>query len=771
MPRNIRALIDCQSGLAILSWQSGTGAMQYTATAVSESGHVLSCENNETNCELTGLACGESYNITVLAEGQTCSSIATMRGHLNTGPCAPQNIEVQYGLSIGQLSWDRSTGASMYTAQAAPNLGSVRSCSTSDTSCALYNVSCSQTYDITVTAHNNVCREAAVSASTTLNTEPCPPQNVQTHLNCASDVGTVSWEESLGAVAYVAFLEGRNGHSLSCYTTSSSCSVTGLICGMVYSTQVRAIGETYNSTDSETVLFTSAPCLPDSSSVTVDMNCENATALFRWAWSGGAASYELTAISNNGYIASCISQENFCSISELACGQTYTVRLTAISDECQVTQETGVTFQTRPCAPLYVNVDLRCQPSTAVVTWEQRDDVLYYLVSATLSTGEADTVCNSTTDSCEMSGLQCGVEYAFTVTAYSRHCHSDASSTVHITTEPCQPTQPTVLGSCDNNTVLLNWNHSRGASNYTVHITSNLGYADSFQTSESTLTVELLCGQTYTFTTLGENDFCGSIPSNPAHFTTAPCVPYHIETYAECENNLGAVSWADSDGTDIYTAIAIGQDGHTHVCITNTTFCIWEELHCGEIYFVQVIASTQICNSEPSDGTVIHMAPCVPQKLVSSFDCDMRVGSLSWEATENAEMYLVSAESNSGHRVELSTNATSAQISEFNCGQPYYLTVQAVGNVCRSQPSNASVLKTEPCTPAVVVGFMDCISNIATVSWELAEGGEYYTATVHGPDGPLGTCMSWSSSCGMPKLSCGETYNVSVIASSRQCNS
>ncbi|XP_026097187.1 fibronectin type III domain-containing protein 7-like [Carassius auratus] len=435
MPRNIRALMDCQSGVAILSWQSSTGALQYTATAVSESGHVLSCENNLTNCELTGLACGESYNITVLAEGQTCSSTATMSGHLNTGPCPPQNVEVQYGVSIGQLSWDRSKGASMYTAQAATDLGSVLSCSTSDTSCALYNVSCSQTYDITVTAHNNVCQGAAVSASTTLNTESCPPQNVQTHLNCTSDVGTVSWEESLGAVAYVAFLEGRNGHILSCSTSSSSCRVTGLICGTVYSTQVRAIGETYNSTDSETVIFTSAPCPPDSSAVTVDMNCENATALFRWAWSGGAASYELTAISNNGYIASCISQDNFCNISELACGQTYTVRLTAISDECQITQETGVTFQTRPCAPLHVNVDLQCNPSTAVVTWEQSDDVQYYLVSTTLSTGEAET-CNSTSDSCKMSGLQCGVEYAFTITAYSHTvtCHSDASSTVHTTT-------------------------------------------------------------------------------------------------------------------------------------------------------------------------------------------------------------------------------------------------------------------------------------------------------------------------------------------------
>ncbi len=81
-----------------------------------------------------------------------------------------------------------------------------------------------------------------------------------------------------------------------------------------------------------------------------------------------------------------------------------------------------------------MNVDLQCKPSTAIVTWEQRDDVLYYLVSGTLSTGEADTICNSTTDSCEMSGLQCGVEYAFTVTSYSSLCHSDVSTTVHITT-------------------------------------------------------------------------------------------------------------------------------------------------------------------------------------------------------------------------------------------------------------------------------------------------------------------------------------------------
>lgn len=92
-----------------------------------------------------------------------------------------------------------------------------------------------------------------------------------------------------------------------------------------------------------------------------------------------------------------------------------------------------------------------------------------------------------------------------------------------------------------------------------------------------------------------------------AFFSIAPCVPYNIETFAECETNLGAVSWAGSDGADIYTAIAEGQDGHTHICITNTTFCIWEELHCGEIYIVKVVANAQICSSNPSESTIINM--------------------------------------------------------------------------------------------------------------------------------------------------------------------
>lgn len=71
-----------------------------------------------------------------------------------------------------------------------------------------------------------------------------------------------------------------------------------------------------------------------------------------------------------------------------------------------------------------------------------------------------------------------------------------------------------------------------------------------------------------------------------------------------------------------------------------------------------------------------------------------KVGSLNWNASETAEFYTVTAESSSGgHKVQLGTNETFAFISEFLCGQEYFLSVQAVDSVCTSQPSLPSRLK------------------------------------------------------------------------------
>lgn len=65
---------------------------------------------------------------------------------------------------------------------------------------------------------------------------------------------------------------------------------------------------------------------------------------------------------------------------------------------------------------------------------------------------------------------------------------------------------------------------------------------------------------------------------------------------------------------------------------------------------------------------------------------------MSWNASETAEFYIVTAENNSGHKVQLGTNDTWTFISEFMCGQEYYLSVQAADSVCTSHPSVPSKL-------------------------------------------------------------------------------
>lgn len=67
---------------------------------------------------------------------------------------------------------------------------------------------------------------------------------------------------------------------------------------------------------------------------------------------------------------------------------------------------------------------------------------------------------------------------------------------------------------------------------------------------------------------------------------------------------------------------------------------------------------------------------------------------MTWNGSEASDFYIVTAETNSGHKVQLSTNETWTFISEFHCGRVYYLSVQAVDSECTSRPSRPSELQT-----------------------------------------------------------------------------
>lgn len=70
---------------------------------------------------------------------------------------------------------------------------------------------------------------------------------------CEQLTSTVSWEQSDLAMGYVAYFNNQNGHYMSCVATDTQCTVSGLMCGTVYSVWVKAVGWEYNSSDSTVV--------------------------------------------------------------------------------------------------------------------------------------------------------------------------------------------------------------------------------------------------------------------------------------------------------------------------------------------------------------------------------------------------------------------------------------------------------------------------------------------------------------------------------------
>lgn len=208
-----------------------------------------------------------------------------------------------------------------------------------------------------------------------------------------------------------------------------------------------------------------------------------------------------------------------------------------------------------------------------------------------------------------------------------------------LSSEPCQPVIVSAQMLCQSEQVQISWYQASGVVNYLVTTTGSLGYVKIHNATQSIPAATLPCGQDYNVTVRAQGSDCDSIPSSPAFFKTgiiqylrqqftmhnfchklvfswvlhlplslpAPCPPSDVTTYAQCEFNMGSVSWGSSDGAETYVAVATGLDGHAHQCLTNSTDCSWNDLQCGEEYTVVVRAKNGNCTSLPSNSSIIYM--------------------------------------------------------------------------------------------------------------------------------------------------------------------
>ncbi|KAM8849321.1 fibronectin type III domain-containing protein 7-like [Spinachia spinachia] len=498
---SIKATTDCESQSASVSWQPSAGALSYVSELSALSGATISCATNQTKCDLSSLQCGEEYNITVKALGDSCNSTAQMAGHLTTGPCVPTNVSVHYNASTAQVMWGAARGASSYWVNAVTDQGSMVSCNSTNTRCSLNGLQCSRVYNVTVMVRDLDCNSTVTSEPSPLMTEPCPPTEVKASVACEQLAATVSWQHSDLALDYVAYLGDQSGTFASCVGSGAHtyCVVSGLMCGAVYRVWVKALGRQYNSSDSTVISLTSAPCLPSEVEVEADCNSDGAAAV-SWNATYGVANFSLSAAVGGGLRTLCATQQNSCHVTGLTCGETYSLSLSAMNKQCNLTAPTRANLTTRPCPPRLVAVDLQCGNRAAVLSWLVTSDVELYEARAVKTSGGGVRTCNSTGAACRIAGLECGEVYNFTVKAHGAGRCSQAGSIVVIQTEPCQPVIVSAQAACQSELVQISWHQSSGVVNYFVTASGSLGYVEVYNTTQTLLTAVLPCGQEYNVT-------------------------------------------------------------------------------------------------------------------------------------------------------------------------------------------------------------------------------------------------------------------------------
>uniref|UniRef100_A0A3B4ALB8 Fibronectin type-III domain-containing protein n=1 Tax=Periophthalmus magnuspinnatus TaxID=409849 RepID=A0A3B4ALB8_9GOBI len=89
--------------------------------------------------------------------------------------------------------------------------------------------------------------------------------------------------------------------------------------------------------------------------------------------------------------------------------------------------------------------------------------------------------------------------------------------------------------------------------------------------------------------------------------------------------------------------------------------------------------------------------------------------TVSWDASEGALSYTVTAEGGSGISSSCETSALSCVLADLQCGQEYSVQVVSKDDICSSLPSPATLFDSEP---QRVMADMFCHNNTAMVSWE-----------------------------------------------------
>ncbi|XP_061540147.1 fibronectin type III domain-containing protein 7-like [Phycodurus eques] len=266
------------------------------------------------------------------------------------------------------------------------------------------------------------------------------------------------------------------------------------------------------------------------------------------------------------------------------------------------------------------------------------------------------------------------------------------------------------------------------------------------------------------------------MPSEPTlyTYTTNKLTPVPaVSVDYSCASQSVMVRWTAVFGADSYKATAMGQDGTLLTCTSQGTKCHISGLSCGQTFMVHVTPMSENCkNMINTTWATFQTAPCIPQNLQTSADCNSNLLVSKWDLAEGALRYTVEAFGNKGHsHYNCSTHSDSCVIESIPCGEYLTIFITAFDDECASPRRLGPVAETVPCTPHNVTAVKECGADSITVTWAVSGSTLFYVAMAMDSSGIVHSCNTMDLTCTIAGLKCSTSYTTYVIGSNFKCNS
>ncbi len=331
---------------ATLSWTAVTGAIAYVVQYHSANGAWVNVTTQSTSISLTNLTCGTVYEWHVATYCNTTAnppspySAAVAFTTLPCNPtCAPPTALTSTNISTtgATLSWTAAAGALGYIVQYHTANGAWINATTQSNSITLTNLTCGTVYEWHVATYCNTTSNppSPYSAAAVFTTQPCAPTCVPpsglTATNISITGATLSWIAPAGALGYIVQYHTPGGAWVNITATSTTITLTNLICGTAYEWHVQTLCNTatgstspYSVSSTFTTLPCNTTCVAPTALTTGNIGTTSAT--LTWVAPSPAFAYVVQYHAVTSPAAAWINvttQTNSVTLTNLICGTTY----------------------------------------------------------------------------------------------------------------------------------------------------------------------------------------------------------------------------------------------------------------------------------------------------------------------------------------------------------------------------------------------------------------------------------------------------------------